>query len=210
MTIIQSRDKNSGETVCINCHPDVNQSQIKPEYMNPVYYGRSDVKLGGKAVNCCNNEDTANDPDKKGLDNDNDLAYDMADPDCRLFADIYEISAGSGGVVNFNLYAGPAYANRKYFLLGSVTGTSPGFPLPGGNTLPLNWDVFTGLVFKLANSPALMNFHSAMDAGGTATAQLNTFGPLPPAAVGATMYFAFLLYQPYDFVSGAVGITITT
>jgi len=128
--------------------------------------------------------------------------------DATLWADAYEVSAGSGGVVNFSLDAGAAKGLRSYFILGSVSGTTPGFPLPGGQTLPLNWDVFTGLVFKLANSPSLVNFQGSLDAQGLGNATMDTLGPLPPTGVGATLYFAYLLYSPYDFVSNAIGVVI--
>jgi len=126
-----------------------------------------------------------------------------------LDADTYAIPASAGGIVDFALTAGIANANRNYFLLGSVTGTKPGFPLPGGLViLPLNWDIFTGLVFKLANTPPLANFYGTLYISGNGTGQLNTFGPLPPTSVGIKMYFAYLLYYPFDFVSNPVEIEI--
>lgn len=127
-----------------------------------------------------------------------------------LIPDVYEITATSGGTVDFDLDASPYHAGKNYFLLGSVTGTSPGTPMPGGGVLPLNWDVFTGLIFKLgmANSPATKDFKGVLDASGRAQAQLNTFGPLPPVAVGLVMYFAYTTYAPFDFQSNAVAVTV--
>ncbi|MEW6743257.1 MAG: C25 family cysteine peptidase [Planctomycetota bacterium] len=63
-----------------------------------------------------------------------------------LLADAYSISAATGGAVHMSLEAGAANSNRTYLVLGSVTGTSPGFDLPGGTHVPLNWDVFTTLI----------------------------------------------------------------
>jgi len=54
-----------------------------------------------------------------------------------LLADTYAVHEYIG-VVHFDLDAGVENAGRTYFLLGSLSGTSPGIPLPGGQaTLPL-------------------------------------------------------------------------
>jgi hypothetical protein len=124
-----------------------------------------------------------------------------------VFCDIYNLSATTGGTVTFNLTAGAENADRKYFLLGNVSGTAPGTQLPGGLILPLNWDWFSDLVLLLANSPVFEDFCGQLNASGEATAQLNA-GPLDPAFVGAVLHFAYVLYAPFDFVSNPVPITI--
>ncbi len=70
---------NAGIGVCADCHADVTPL---PENVSPEYYARTDVSLGGAPVDPCSNEDTANDADALGLDNDGDLLYEGADPDC--------------------------------------------------------------------------------------------------------------------------------
>jgi streptogramin lyase len=121
----------------------------------------------------------------------------------------FDLPAETGGTIDFTLNGGVINGNRSYWLLGSVSGISPGFPLPGGQvTLPLNWDGFTDIVISLANSQFLVDFIGLLDGSGSAAAQLNTFGPIPPTAVGATLYFAYLLPDPFDFVSNPVGIEI--
>ncbi len=119
------------------------------------------------------------------------------------------IREGEGGEISLSLDAGLSNANRNYFVLGSVSGTEPGLPLPGGQvTLPLNWDLFTGITYKYANTPILLDFYGTLDGSGQSAALLNTYGPLPTGSAGATMHFAYLLYPPFDFASGPVGITI--
>lgn len=123
-----------------------------------------------------------------------------------MSVDCYALYASTGGTVNFGLDAGSGNANRNYLVAGSVSGTEPGIPLPGGlATLPLNWDVFTNIVIGLLNSPVFNKFMGSLDAFGTATAQLNT-GPVPPEAVGLRMYFAFCLSSPFDYASNPVEI----
>jgi hypothetical protein len=124
-----------------------------------------------------------------------------------VFSDTYDLPAGSGGTLNFNLSAGSENEDRKYFLLGNFSGTSPGTQLPGGLVLPLNWDWFSDLVLLLANTPVFEDFCGQLNASGEATAQLNA-GPLDPAYVGVILHFAYVLYAPFDFVSNPVPITI--
>ncbi|MFH2001738.1 MAG: hypothetical protein ABIK28_18780, partial [Planctomycetota bacterium] len=47
-----------------------------------------------------------------------------------LMADPSFLSVSQGGVVDLLLSAGPEHANRTYLILASVSGTTPGFPLP--------------------------------------------------------------------------------
>jgi hypothetical protein len=79
----------SGVTVCATCHTnDVNVAPYGENVVNTGlgfttnYYNLASVSLNGKPVNPCNNEDSTNDADTKGLDNDGDGLYDGADPDC--------------------------------------------------------------------------------------------------------------------------------
>jgi hypothetical protein len=126
-----------------------------------------------------------------------------------LVADNYTLDARNADSVGFALDGEAANANRDYLLLASANGTSPGTPLPGGyTTLPLNWDAVTDLVILNINSPAFSQFMGTLDTNGEATAQLNTFGPLDPSAVGMEIHFAFACDGPWDFVSNPVGIEI--
>lgn len=125
-----------------------------------------------------------------------------------LICDTNAISAATGGKVNFKLDAGTDNGKRDYVLLGSVTGTTPGLPLPGGETLPINYDAFTSLIMQTMNTAAFSNFMGTLDASGLAKAQLDTLGAVDPRFVGTKLYFAFTLYSPYDFVSNDLMVTI--
>ncbi|MHC4942075.1 MAG: FG-GAP repeat domain-containing protein [Planctomycetota bacterium] len=125
-----------------------------------------------------------------------------------LESDISTISESAGGTVNFQLHGGVANAHRHYILLGTVSGTSPGYPLPGGMvTLPLNWDAFTGVVLALLNTSIFSNFLSTLDASGESSAQINS-GPLPPGYVGVVMHYAYALNNPFNFVSNPLSVEI--
>jgi len=129
-------------------------------------------------------------------------------PPSSLWIGADEISAGTGGTVELFLNAGPGNAGRHYLMLGGITGTKPGIPLPGGlATLPLNWDPFSEIVFSLLNTSAFSSFLGELGASGKSTAQINA-PPLPMAAVGVKMYFAFGLNNPFDFASNAQEVMI--
>jgi hypothetical protein len=114
----------------------------------------------------------------------------------------------SGGTVNFFLDAGATNAGRNYLLLGSVSGTEPGYPLPGGlETLPMNWDGVTGAILLLLNTSLCFDFLGTLDGSGQAVAQLN-LPALPAGSAGATLCFAFCLNGPFDYASNSALIEI--
>lgn len=126
-----------------------------------------------------------------------------------LLCDTFTIPESTGGAVNFTLDAGAVNANRNYLMLGGISGTYPGIPLPGGMAeLPVNWDVFTSMVIALVNTPFFANFMGTLDGAGTSAAKFDTFGPLPPGTAGIVMNYAYALDGPFDFASNPVGIEI--
>ena len=87
-----------------------------------------------------------------------------------------------------------------------MSGTIPGTPLPGGTVLPLNWDAFSDVVLELVNTSLFQNFMGQVNVNGMGLAKLNA--PPVPGYGGMNMYFAFTLYNPFDYVSNAVAIPI--
>jgi hypothetical protein len=119
------------------------------------------------------------------------------------------ISASTGGAVEFTLDAGANYANGKYLIMGSVTGTAPGILLPGGTVLPVNFDTFTNITIIFANSAFFQNTLGLLDGNGQASAKFDTLGPLNPIFVGVVINFAFPVPDmPAWFASNAVSVTI--
>jgi len=114
-----------------------------------------------------------------------------------------------GGQVEFIFAPGPAYAGRNYMLLASLSGTDPGTPLPGGLvTLPLNRDGLTQFVLNNITGPWFTGFQGTLDAAGSATAQLDTLGSLPPSFAGATIHFAAATSYPWDFASNPIAVEV--
>lgn len=119
------------------------------------------------------------------------------------------LSAAAGEIIDFDLDAGAAKANRKYLLLAGASGTDPGTALPGGTTtLPLNWDIMTDFCFSMVNTAVFNNFLSTLDASGQSTAQLNTFGPLPSTMIGTILSFAYCLNYPWEYASNPVLVEV--
>ena len=113
--------------------------------------------------------------------------------------------------VIFSLHGGSAMAGRGYYMLGSVSGSLPGTPLPGGLVLPLNWDYFTELTITLSNSIIFPDFHGNLDGMGNAMARFALDRPPDPAYVGIKVNFAFLTVPTgpaFDFVSNAWEVEI--
>lgn len=124
-----------------------------------------------------------------------------------LHASKYAFSTREADSIEFDLDAGTANAGRSYVLLASASGTSPGMSLPGGlTTLPLNWDDVTWLVYKGLNTPFFTDFMGTLDVNGQASAQFNTYGPLPSTASDLTVHFAYTCLSPFDYVSNATTI----
>jgi hypothetical protein len=123
-----------------------------------------------------------------------------------LLCDTYTLPE-TGGTINFSLLAGHQQALRNYILLGSISGFEPGLPLPGGlEILPITWDLFTDFASTLINSSLFYNFLGTLDSSGNASAQIHS--PPLPGFSGITMYYAYALNNPWDFVSNPVAIEI--
>jgi len=140
-----------------------------------------------------------------------DMGADEFDGTHALGADPFSISESAGGTVDFFLFGGAPNGGRNFLLLGSLSGTTPGHPLPDGLVvLPLNIDSFTWTVYRNLNTPRFQNFWGGLSWGSsTATATFDTLGPLPPGSAGLTASFAFLLVgPPWDFASNPINVKV--
>ncbi|MBU0754615.1 MAG: hypothetical protein KJ645_05715, partial [Planctomycetes bacterium] len=126
-----------------------------------------------------------------------------------LWADRYTIDTTGATQVGLDLKAGPEQAGRTYLVLGSVSGTLPGFELPGGVHASLNWDAFTELLLGLLGTPVCQDFYGTLDGEGTAHALLNTLAPMDPLLIGYTLYLTYVLAAPpaLDFVSNPIALS---
>jgi len=117
------------------------------------------------------------------------------------------MSASALGSQDLLLRAGPDRGGEGYFLLGSLSGTSPGLPVPGspGLGLPLNFDAYFQIT--LAGGPFL-NQTGTLDADGHADAALALPPVAEPAFAGLHLHHAYVTFDPgagtFPFASNAV------
>jgi parallel beta-helix repeat protein len=64
------------------------------------------------------------------------------------------------------------------------------------------------MVLALFNTPLFKNFVGLLDGHGQASAEFNSFGPLPSDMAGRTLYFAYALKSPWDFISNPVPVRV--
>ena len=119
-----------------------------------------------------------------------------------LETNVNTIKLWEGGVLEFKLDAGAANGGRYYYMFGGMSGSSPGFPLPGGSvTVPVNWDLFTTLLVNIS----FPGFLGMLDNAGTKTVPI-TIMPMT-GGMGFTATFAYALAgPPWDFASNAVTV----
>jgi hypothetical protein len=128
----------------------------------------------------------------------------------RLAADEHELSLAVGGTSAFALDAGAANAGSLYWILGSVTGTSPGQTL-GGVLLPLNPDPYFNLTI---NKPFLGIFGSylgLLDIDGRANASFSLPPGADPGLSGVQLFHAYIaaaVFGQVDLASNAVVVTL--
>ncbi len=92
-----------------------------------------------------------------------------------LTGDKDQLSLFAGDDLNMTIDAGPEYANRLYFMLGSLAGTAPGIPVEAWE-LPLLADNYFLYTLNNPNGPILQNSLGSLDANGLGSVTLD----LPP------------------------------
>ncbi len=113
-----------------------------------------------------------------------------------LWADASTLSIASGGTVRFDLIAGSQFAGNPRWLLGSVTGTSPGIELDG-LPLPINFDGYTATTITRPNLFPLGGFAGSLEATGRGVATFSLpAGILPTALAGIEFDHAFAVLDP--------------
>ena len=124
-----------------------------------------------------------------------------------LSADTWALSASAGGTQTLTLALTTSDAGRRYQLLGSMSGDSPGFSL-GSVVVPLNFDRYTRIVLESSGGPLFPNGSGVVPLSGRIDLQV----VLPPGAfaplIGTTLHHAVVLVDPYDFATSAVPLQI--
>jgi hypothetical protein len=164
-----------------------------------------DSSIGGSAAGACAYDDngTWTLAGMHQTTNDTIVGYELSGGVViPLVADVDVVKASLGGTVNFALNAEVANANRNYGIFAGYSGQAPGWNLPGGVNVPVNWDFVTDALLG-----AGWGF-GQLDANGKATESI----VIPRnhlLAADVTLSFAFVLDGPvFDFASNAVDVLI--
>lgn len=119
-----------------------------------------------------------------------------------LFHGEPRLSVSAGGVQDLLLRAGPDHAGELYLVLGSLSGTEPGTPVPGtALVLPLVLDAYTSL--GLTTGSLVTPFFGTLDADGYADAAFLLPAGLSPSVVGLVAYHAFVSSLPSGSATSA-------
>ncbi len=117
------------------------------------------------------------------------------------------VSVTQGGELSLHLDAGAGNAGKVYVVLGSISGTKPGTPLPGGSVIPLNFDAYFNLTLAQPNMPPLVDSFGALDLQGRGLAKFFMPSGSDIVLVGTTVWHAFAVIElpslTASFVSNA-------
>jgi hypothetical protein len=121
------------------------------------------------------------------------------------------ISVSAGGVQTMTLDAGTANQGAFYWLVGSVTGTSPGLFLFGA-LLPLNPDPYFFSTVLSPNLGPFTNNFGNLDTQGRAVVPFTLGAGSDPALAGLTLDHAFVVVDfgapAFTFVSNTTGLAL--
>lgn len=134
-------------------------------------------------------------------------------PSGGLTADVNMISVGAGGTQTMSLDAGAENAGLPYLILGSATGSDPGFPLDG-KLLPINFDAYTTFTLVSPNTPPLVGSFGVLDGTGLGTCLFDIPPGSPANLAGFTFTHAYAVIKleptllSLPFISNAVDVSL--
>jgi hypothetical protein len=121
------------------------------------------------------------------------------------------VSLAAGGVHQLSVGASALAAGGFYLIAGTVSGTSPGFPV-GQFLVPLNPDDWFNVTVSNPDTFPLSGFQGLLDAAGNAVATLTVPAGLPPSLAGLVINHAVGVVTPGGVlvgVSAAASLTLT-
>ena len=101
-----------------------------------------------------------------------DILIEAEGADPNLEVNTNALSASIGGTQTMIQALGDSHAGSLYIVLGTTSGTSPGFPF-GSSVIPLNTDAYFNLTLSNPNSALLPNSFGNLDAIGWAFVDFN-------------------------------------
>ena len=126
---------------------------------------------------------------------------------CDLVPDAFQISAATGGAINFSLAPGPNHAGKTYTLFLTFKGTSPGVNVAGVQ-VDLNPDVWTTVAVPYYGSALFQDFTGVLDGQGAGQARFTAPPGLLQSFVGLKLSLAAVLHAPLTYATSPVTIDI--
>lgn len=105
------------------------------------------------------------------------------------------VSLTDGGNQTLSIETDPAYAFHPYVVLGSMSGTEPGIPLPAG-VIPLNVDAYTLLSATSANTAPFVGTFGLLSGEARGSAAISIPPGAAPALAGWILHHAFVVLDP--------------
>lgn len=122
------------------------------------------------------------------------------------------VSLQTGGTQRLTLLAGNDYAGFDYRVVGSFSGTLPGFSVKGVH-VPLNPDFYTSYSLANPNTPPLSGFAGTLNANGMGTAIVELAPEQALSLAGVVIHHAYAVFHPtsgrLETVSNAVALGLT-
>lgn len=133
-------------------------------------------------------------------------------PELSLASATASVSISGGGSQLLEFETVPCLGGSTYLMLGSASGTSPGFFIAPGFPVPLNPDFYLGISITQANGPVLVNSLGSLDAEGDASALFDLPSGLDPGLAGLVIHHAMVVGNPvtgaFRLVSNAVSLEL--
>lgn len=115
-----------------------------------------------------------------------------------FFADAYQVSVSTGGIVAMTVDAGPSLGGLNFIVAGSVSGSTPGIGFQGF-VVPLNPDFYFTQTVSAPNQAPFTNSLGVLDANGAAQAIFTLpANALPASAAGIVLTHAAAVFDATD------------
>ncbi len=119
------------------------------------------------------------------------------------------VLAASGEAQTMVLDFGPSAAGLDYFLVGTISGTSPGVDLQNGLHVPINPDRYTDYLFQTTNTALHQGFSGQLDSQGRAVAVMNsTAGAIDLRAIGQTLSYVAILQDASGPIQASAPVSL--
>jgi len=113
------------------------------------------------------------------------------------------LSVSAGGTVDFDLRAGSEQAGVMYLLAGTLSGSTPGFPVQGF-TVPLNVDSYLRYTTQMVTNPYHTNNFGALDGVGNAASTFTLPAGVQMSLIGQKLHYAYMVADLGPFQMRAV------